>query len=297
MNPSPQARLPPGTPGPGVVASFRGAGGRALRYRVVSPTGRPGETPAKTPAGRTLLYLHGIESHGTWFLPAAHDLAARGVTTYLLDRRGSGLNRDVDAGDARDADELLADVAAFRASLGDPSLVLTGLSWGGKLALAAALAEPERTQALVLVTPGLVPRVDLAMPSKLKLLTSLAFGGRARIALPIEPEMFTTDPELLAFIRDDDWRLHDVTARFLMAGRALDRRVASGLPGCTVPVLLFLAGGDRIIDNAGTSELLQSLPRGLLHRHDYDDATHSIQLEQRELMVDDIMAFLEGPAC
>lgn len=86
-----------------VCATCVGAGSRSLRYRVV-----------RAPAERhALLYLHGIESHGAWFLAAARGLAERGCTTYLLDRRGSGLNCDGQVGDAESADELLEDVRSL----------------------------------------------------------------------------------------------------------------------------------------------------------------------------------------
>src|SRR5262245_50730304 len=54
--------LPPHTPGPGRIGGFEGAGKRWLHYRAVEPP---------QPRHR-LLYFHGIESHGGWFLPAAH---------------------------------------------------------------------------------------------------------------------------------------------------------------------------------------------------------------------------------
>lgn len=279
-----ECRLPPGSPGPGTIASFVGAGGRELRYRIVA---------AKTPRHQ-LLYFHGIESHGTWFLPAAYALAAAGVTSYLLDRRGSGLNRTPSPGDARSADVLLEDVARFRDQLGDPPLHLCGLSWGGKLATAAALARPGTTKSLVLVTPGLVAKVDLRPGQKLALVVGLAFGGRNHLAVPIEATMFTTTPRYLDFIRSDPWRLHDVTGRFLAAGLALDRRIRRGLATLDLPVLLCLAGGERIIDNDGVRRLLTALPKGRLRERFYPEATHSLQFDQREQLVSDILFHLDG---
>jgi pimeloyl-ACP methyl ester carboxylesterase len=84
--------------------------------------------------------------------------------------------------------------AVFRAHAGLDALVLVGLSWGGKLAVAAALDQPEGVRAVVLVTPGLVPRVDYTPLERIRIALSLAVGGRARFHVPIEPEMFTRDP-------------------------------------------------------------------------------------------------------
>ncbi len=281
---SDECRLPPGSPGPGTIESFVGAEERELRYRIVE---------ANDPRHH-LLYFHGIESHGTWFLPAAYALAAAGVTTYLLDRRGSGLNRAPSPGDAGSAAVLLEDIARFRDRLGDPPLHLCGLSWGGKLATAAALARPRTTRSLVLVTPGLVAQVDLRFGQKLALVLGLAFGGRNRLAVPIEATMFTTTPRYLDFIRNDPFRLHDVTGRFLAAGLALDRRIRRGIAQLDLPVLLFLAGGERIVDNDGVRRLLAGLPKGRLRERFYPEATHSLQFDQREELVSDILHHLDG---
>lgn len=267
----------------GAVGEYRGAEDRRLRYGLVRAERER----------HVLVYLHGIESHAGWFLPAADALRDLGVTTYLLDRRGSGLNREGDVGDASSADVLLEDVRRFRAGTVQRDHALVGLSWGGKLALASALRDPDHLRGLVLVTPGLVPRVDLTAGQKLRLLLSLPFGGRARLRIPIEAEMFTDTPRHLEFIRNDVLRLRRVTARFLMASHALDRFVRRGVRSLHVPTLLFLAGHDRIIDNKGTRAFLDRAPEGLVHVHEYEHATHSIQLDQTEDLVRDIHAFLE----
>ena len=265
------------------IAAFCGAGGRRLRYGVVR---------AKDER-RVLLYLHGIESHGEWFLAAAKELAQRGYTTYLLDRRGSGLNHKKQPGDAPSAEVLLEDVRLFRAHARLDELVLVGLSWGGKLALAAALDQPRGVQALVLVTPGLVPRVGYSAPEKIALALSLAVGGRARFHVPIEPEMFTRTERYLDYIVNDPLRLKHVTARFLLASTRIDRRIRRRVHTLSAPVLLFLAGHDRIIDNEKTRRLLERLPSGHLQIHLYERATHSIQFEETQRLARDIDRFLE----
>lgn len=278
---------PPGSVECCELASFVGAGRRVLRYRVVRASLQR----------HALLYLHGIESHGGWFLPAAQGLAERGCTTYLVDRRGSGLNRDEEEGDAASAAVLLEDVHRFRSHAGLATVVLVGLSWGGKLALAAALDEPQGVRALVLVTPGLVPRIELPWTQKLRLVLSLALGGRARFELPIEPEMFTRTPRFLDYIENDPDRLERVTARFLLASRSLDRRIRARVHALAAPVLLFLAGHDRIVHNERTRALLERLPPGLLRVRSYEHATHSIQFDDTADLVHDVSSFLDEVAC
>ena len=92
--------------------------------------------------GDCLLYLHGIESHAGWFIESASLMNTRGWPVVLAERRGSGRNTE-DRGHARSCRQLLADVfcAARYCQQHWPTcrVHLAGVSWGGKLALAAAL--------------------------------------------------------------------------------------------------------------------------------------------------------------
>lgn len=281
----PPTAMPPGPAGTTPeIRTYRGAGGRLLRYQVVE----------SRPAKHHLLYVHGIESHGGWFLPTALALRDRGCTTYLLDRRGSGLDRDQAPGDAASAAVLLEDVRCARAALGVPLLHLVGLSWGGKLATAVALDQPQDLGALILVTPGLCTRVDLPLGQKLAVGLSLLGGGRRRFPVPIRTTMFTRVPQLLQFIEHDPLRLTSVTARFLFATLRLDRRIRRDIASLRAPVLLFLAGQDQIVDNAAVQRLFASLPAGQLDVRRYEQAMHSIQLEHPDAVAFDISGFLEA---
>jgi pimeloyl-ACP methyl ester carboxylesterase len=237
--------------------------------------------------------VNGIESHGAWFLPAAFRLRDRGCTTWLLDRRGSGLNLDPDPGDVPAALVLLEDLRRFRVHLGDPPVHLAGLSWGGKLALAAALDRPAGTRGLILVTPGLRARVGLPLRSKAALALGLLLGGRNRIPVPIEPEMFTRTPRFLEFIEQDPLRLRRVTGRFLVAGLALERWIDRRIRELDAPVLLFLAGADRIVDNRRVLEVLAPLRPGQLRVQVREGASHSLQFDHLDWLVEAIAGFLE----
>lgn len=277
------APLPPGTRDGGRLRCYRGAGGVPLYYRTLA-----GSRPEPS-----LVYLHGIESHGAWFLPVAQRLRARGIGTFLLDRRGAGLNREEGApGDAESAGVLLDDVRRFRRGLAR-DVVLVGLSWGGKIALASAATDQERLRGLVLVTPGLASRVDLSLWDKLRLLASVPFGGRARFRVPIAPPMFTRAPTWLDYIERDPLRVDQVTGRLLLAGRMLDRTARRRLASLRIPVLLVLAGGDRIVDNGAIQALLEDLPDGVLRTRVYAGADHSVQFEHAQRLADDIAAFVE----
>jgi len=275
----------------GVEREFRTADGSTLGYIAYT-------APA---ADTALVYLHGVESHAGWFAQAAGLLRQRGYDVFCLDRRGSGINREnrgYTPGHIDDYRTLLADVHDFMAPLRERyrRVVLTGLSWGGKLATAQALAYPQDLDALILITPGLKARVDVSLPTKLQILLAAQFSPQTRIASPIEPEMFTTTPRYLDYINADPLRLTHATARFYWQSSRLDAWLDGNIDRLDTPLLLFLAGRDRIIDNAGVLELLQRSGLPQFEVIDYPDQTHSVQFDAPGRLVQDMDQWLRDIA-
>lgn len=236
------------------------------------------------PAGG-LLYLHGIQSHGGWFERSAERVARQCDLAVLLpDRRGSGRN-DRDRGHAPSAGRLLQDCAECLDELhvrtGASSFHVLGVSWGGKQALALRTYAPERVASLTLVAPGVFPLVDLSLREKLRVAMCLLAAPRTRFAIPLnDPELFTFDERWQAFIRNDPLKLTHVTARFLLTSRRLDRyaRAAERDPaGC--PLHIFLAGRDRIIDNARTRAFVRQLSWPSRTITEYPEAAHTLEFE------------------
>jgi acylglycerol lipase len=238
------------------------------------------------PSATAVLVLHGIESHPLWFIGSCDHLASSGYNVYQLQRHGSGNSRE-DRGHAGSPAQLLADVDAavehVLAESGANRLHLAGISWGGKLAACYALNPPRasRLASLTLVTPGIAPRVDLPWRQKLLAAVCAAAAPRHEFDIPLhEPSLFTDNPTWQAYIRDDPYRLHRVTARFLLASRLLDRQLAAARAGAlNLPMHLVLAGRDRIIDNARTKQVLARLAGDRLHIHELQGA-HTLEFEE-----------------
>ena len=272
------------------LGAFEGAGAPApaLRRRAREPRAARAALPARDREPRRMVLARGARP---WRSAAARRTSSIGAARGSTSRRRPG--------DAASAAVLLEDVRRFRAHAGLDALVLVGLSWGGKLALAAALDQPEGVRAVVLVTPGLVAarRLLVAAAARHRAQPG-ASAGATRFHVPIEPEMFTRTPRYLDYIANDPLRLKRVTARFLLASRVLDRTIRARLHTLHVPVLLLLAGHDRIIDNERTLELLERLPgRMPAVRARTTGATHSIQFEETDALVRDVSRFLEEVAC
>lgn len=233
----------------------------------------------------TVVYLHGIQSHGGWFETSAAATAEAGYHVLLPDRRGSGRNKQ-DRGHARSAERLVADVVEAvrwaQAMAGTPKVTLVGVSWGGKLALAAAMHYPELVDKAVLVAPGLCPQVDLPGREKLSIAFNALFRPKRLFPIPLnEPELFTDNPARQAFIRDDPLRLRQATARFFAASRMLDIRIRrqAGRREWPFSLAVLLAGRERIIDNEATRRLVRGVRCRRRWIIEHTNAAHTLEFE------------------
>lgn len=256
---------------------YPGAGGTPLgvvAYRVRDPALRHG----------TVVYLNGTQSHAGWFEQAAVSLATRGFDVLCLDRRGSGINRrqaGVYSGHVDRYEDLVTDVSRLIEDLAsrDTSVFVAAVSWGGKLALAHAIAHPDTIEGLVLITPALVvPR-----PPPIGMLLQVYFYSMIDETRPLPfrapAAAFTRQPALIDYIEKDPLRLDVLSARFLMENARLQRDITRGLGKLRVPVQLFLATGDRIIDTDGVESLMRQRLAERLSVVRYADLGHVLALE------------------
>ncbi len=254
------------------------------------------------PFFRGVLYLHGIQSHGGWFLRSCDYLRQQGMTVLAPDRRGSGLNAE-DRGHCDSPKQLLEDVDCcvewLRDKTGLDKVDIVAISWSGKLALAYAARQPEKVRSVVLVAPGLKARIDIGLAEKIQIGAEGLVQPKKRHEIPLnDPKLFTTNPAMLQFLEHDPLKLTEATASFFITSRRLDMQVPKAVAELAkynehiqaehgrdgrgtsvakeprgpqahptqshgIPVYLFLAEHDRIIDNEATMELLKPVLKAI----------------------------------
>ena len=284
------------------VREFTASDGCRIRFR---------HWPASAPRG-IVIALHGIQSHSGWYKYSSRRMAEAGYDVWFMDRRGSGRN-GFQRGHAIHAMRLINDVRALtqlarhehrQRSETTLPVTLMGISWGGKLAAAAAGLFPAEFDRLALLYPGLVSRIRPTWWQTFKLNVARKFEIiRSDIPIPLrDPALFTNSPEWQLYIADDPLTLHTVTSSFLNAGRELDRIVRTHRKHITHPTLLMLAGKDQIIDNARTWSLVSRLATRRLTKLTYANASHTLEFEpDREHIFTDLIHWLDGelrhPVC
>ena len=245
-----------------------------------------------------VLYIHGIQSHAGWYERSAARLCEAGCAVLQPDRRGSGRN-EADRGHAESADQLLDDARCCLEELarrsGCGSSQVLGVSWGGKLAAAMHAANSEGISGLVLVTPGLFPIIDVSAAEKFRIGWSMIANPARSYDIPLnDPELFTSVPEWIDFLRQDPLQLHQATAGFFLASRRMDkiaRRLGQAEP---VPLHLMLAADERIIDNGETCDFVRQMGWSRRRITTYENSRHTLEFDPDcERYLEDLVRWID----
>lgn len=240
-----------------------------------------------------VVFLHGIRSHSGWYGRSCREIAAAGWDVFALNRRGAGPNV-ADRGDTPGFRRLLDDIAEFLTAEPRRPTILAGISWGGKLAAALPYRHPGLIDGLMLLCPGLVPRIRTPFGERVRIAVSRFVSPQRTSPIPLnDADLFTASREWQKFIHDDRLGLRHATSRFLFASTQLDIYLRRAAKAVTVPSLLLLAGRDRIINNGATWMKTQRF-RGGRTTIVYPDAEHTLEFEaDGHPFVGDMIGWLE----
>src|SRR5260370_32540211 len=215
---------------------------------------------AAAPVKARVIGVHGIQSHGGWYEQSCRYLSEAGFEVCFLDRRGAGLNQE-SRGDAPSFRRLLDDLDEFMQSeltRHDSALptFCMAISWGGKLAIGLERKHRGLVDGLALLCPGFFPKVRPSWREGLGIALARLFSPRKLFPVPLnDPELFTANPRWQKFIQEDTLGLRQATARLFIESVRIGVYVWFSSVG--IPVLLLLAGNDRIIDNARTRPFVE----------------------------------------
>ena len=257
------------------ISSFITSGGYKLHYRHFQPVGI---------SKGTIVFIHGIQSHGGWYETSCKKFAQAGYRVLFLDRRGSGLN-EVSRGDSPSFRTLLDDLKEFlqyqrKEIAGSTPLILGAISWGGKIAFGLEIRMANLVDGFILLAPGFCPKVHPTRKERFFIALGSLFAPRRLFNIPLNgPELFTSNPVAQNFLKEDPLALRKATARFLLDSVRLDFYLRIFRTKISKPIMLLIAGQDKIIDNEKTIEFVKRFASGSLTIKEYPEAHHTFEFE------------------
>lgn len=215
--------------------------------------------------GELVLLLHGITAGAVVWDPVIADLA-RDHRVVAIDQRGHGASEHPDTGYT--ADDYVADVAAVLDELG-PARAVVGHSLGGRNAILAGAAMPERIGSVVSV--DYAATIEKAVFDSLRTARSAGEGAlpdadsvrtaiRARSAL-LPDDAVERRAEHLFTAADGGYRPLASAAAIAQTLETMDVDLAPALGRSTVPMLLIRGSRSPFLSEA-------AFIRSLWLRHD-----------------------------
>ena len=272
------------------ISAFITSGGYKLHYRHFQPVGM---------SKGTIVFIHGIQSHGGWYETSCKKFAQAGYRVLFLDRRGSGLN-EVSRGDSPSFRTLLDDLKEFlqyqrKEIAGTTPLIIGAISWGGKIAFGLEIRMANLVDGFILLAPGFCPKVHPTRKERFFIALGSLFAPRRLFNIPLnDPELFTSNPVAQKFLKEDPLALRKATARFLLDSVRLDFYLRIFRTKISKPILLLIAGQDKIIDNEKTIEFVKRFSSGSLTIKEYPEAHHTFEFEpQPQKHIEEIEEWLQ----
>lgn len=216
------------------------------------------------PAGRSrgaLVLLHGFGDHGGRYADVAAWFVERGLGVYALDQRGHGRSPGKRGHVSRFA-QFLSDVAALRKLValeaGGPQ-VLLGHSFGGTVALRYLETEPEGLAGAIVSSPFL--EVAMAVPAWKRWMARALEGvlPALPVATGLDLAHLSTDPAVGQAARSDPLYHRVMTPRAYREVLAAQAAVVAEGRHIRAPLLLLLAGDDRIVSRPASEAFARSL--------------------------------------
>jgi alpha-beta hydrolase superfamily lysophospholipase len=233
----------------------------------------------KSNARAVLVELSGLQSHSMWFVNFGDRFADAGYNVYSMDRRGSGQSSGR-RGDIVSYQVWINDlkhmVALAKAENPNVPVHILANCFGTRIALGLAIQKPGIVDSLILTAPATHMRVDLETTEKVHLLAS----PTSYIPTPLNDEMFTTEPQYLAYMKSDRLAIRQATGRLFRESNALNDFVLENLHTLQTPVLSLLSKNDQVIKaRKVVNQFHEALPNPHSKVVVYENVAHYILFE------------------
>ncbi|HRU39243.1 MAG TPA: alpha/beta fold hydrolase, partial [Candidatus Goldiibacteriota bacterium] len=183
-------------------------------------------------------------------------------------------------------------LAAAAENPGKPVFIL-GESMGGLIATYHVLYHDADFKGLISIAPAYKDVLKISALNRLRIFLESLVNGSAREQMPFTNSELTSDPEILAKL-DADKREHKKASASLLRGNLMEQAgVILGIGRLKVPLLLLLAGRDRLVDTPFAIKLFHKV-KGDKKYILYPDSLHALTIEKnREEVFSDIVKWLE----
>ncbi len=217
-------------------------------------------------ARKIVLGIHGMASHGIFYIQVADQLIPNDVTVYALDLkhhgRSSGKKGDID-----NFEELIEQIGEFILFLkeknGSIPIFLMGMSLGCTVAINYSVLFPDVIKGLILMAPPVKTMLHLTLKDFLEspyyLLTYIFFRGNPVIDLTKRHSLCSRNPWRIKYDEIDELHLKKISLRYLLQGNEWDKKAHDNVSRISCPVLILQGTADHTVSYEGVEEFYNKI--------------------------------------
>lgn len=256
---------------------------------------------AATASQKQILLIHGMGEHGGRYAHLAGFLTQNQFSVWAPDLRGFGRSGGARAYVSR-IEDYWKDIEAMHALISERApgqpIVLLGHSFGGLLASGyAALFRPPRLplQAVALSSPLFGTPIQVPIWQEALAQAASILAPRLLQNNKVNPAFLTHDEEMLRSRIHDACIENRISARLYTQMRALMNKREQVAKGWKLPLLMQLAGDDRIVSSKVSEEFFASISNSVKKMDIYNGFYHEIFNEsQRQKVFQDLATWLKS---
>lgn len=244
-----------------------------------------------------LLLVHGLGAHTARWEFLGDFFQKNNISSYGLELKGFGQTQG-ERGHIAAFERYFRDIRSLydiiRGQYPDKKILLLGESMGALICFLYALLAQQLFSGLICITPAFKSRLPFGFGMYLKILFALMVNSRRHFPVPITPQMCTRDKEYQKIIDTDPLDKHMASAQLYWNILKAQLRVKSLKRRIDIPLLVFTAADDAVVDSLATQKIFKSLKTQDKEIINYPDMYHALSIDAgREKVFEDILSWIE----
>jgi len=215
---------------------------------------------------KVVLCIHGMASHGIFFVQVADQLISSNISTYALDLKHHGRSSGK-RGDIEDFKELIHQVDEFikfiKSKQKNIPIFLMGMSLGCTIAINYSVMFPNQLSGLILIAPPVKTHFHITLRDFLEspyyLLAHIFFRGKPVIDLKKRHSLCSRNPWRIKYDQTDKLHLKKITLRYLLQGVEWDIKAHDSANKISCPVLILQGTKDHTVSFEGVREFFNKI--------------------------------------
>lgn len=244
-----------------------------------------------------VLLVHGLGAHtGRWEFLADY-LRSSGVASYALELRGFG-QTEGQRGDIDSFKTYYRDIRTLRDIISQSHVLskvfLLGESMGSLVAFNAGMLDESLCDGLILITPAIKNILPVSILTYIDIFSALLYDPRKSFKVPLNAGMVTRDREYVKVIDADHSEHRIASARMFFEILSAGRQMQKLLAQCRKSILVFIAGGDLVVDSCLVKKLFSRIPATDRKMIEYQQMYHGMSIDlDRERVFADIVQWID----